>query len=168
MERTEFFNRGFDEGGALRFVSDIGLLKNRGAAVFTDVCGGFFAAVSLDIAKNDGGAFGGSHAGAAKADALGGAGDEDDLAHQSICHTRLFAIRRLPAKSVPAATTSGNALLGCTVNCKHIRASAHREPCGFVPLARTAQAAVWIHADLPFGMKPGTPVFTTGFSRCLV
>jgi len=45
-----------------------------------------FAAVFLDVGEDYGGAFGGAELGAAEADALGGAGYDDDFVLEAIGH----------------------------------------------------------------------------------
>jgi hypothetical protein len=58
-----------------------------GAAAFVADCGGgLFAAVLLDVGEDDRGAFGGALAGAGEADALGGAGDDDDFILEAVGH----------------------------------------------------------------------------------
>src|SRR6266403_3014954 len=56
------------------------------AALVADCGGGLFAAVLLDVGQDYRGTFGGGLTGAGEADALGGAGDEDDFVLEAIGH----------------------------------------------------------------------------------
>jgi hypothetical protein len=68
-----------EQGRDLGFFAEVYGMELGAEAFVAEGGGGFFAAVLLDVGEDYGGAFGGGLAGAGEADALGGAGDEDDF-----------------------------------------------------------------------------------------
>jgi len=95
VELAEFLYGCVHERRALTLIGQIGVLKNCAAACFLNLRSGFFAAVFLNVAEENGSAFGGGHASTFEADALGRTGNDDDFTGQTLCHAPLPRTREL-------------------------------------------------------------------------
>ena len=75
-----------DQGSALGFIAEVDRVEAGAAAFSADCGGGLLASFALDVGHDYGCAFCGTLAGAAEADALGGAGHQDDFVLEAIGH----------------------------------------------------------------------------------